>query len=137
MIPVDTSGYLKSKLPGVTEQAENIRRINVVLRHQTKIQNFFYIGQVECDIFFQNFTVIIAFAGSVIFRAIAGKIYKLWLGNICPPHFPAIAQTFPSYCWELSQLCFPCNCWYLSQVQLVKSRDLSQLFYYGGENLLN
>ena len=67
------------------------------------------------------YTVINAFGGLVIFRAIAGNINSysreiyaplkslLWHG-----FFPAIAGFCPSYSWILSQLCFPCNCWYFS-----------------------
>ena len=53
---------------------------------------------------------------------------QLQQGNIRPPQFPAISQTFPICSWELSQLCFPCNCWYTSRVHLAKTWDLSQLF---------
>ena len=62
-------------------------------------------------------TVINAFGGLIIFRAIAGNITSYSREIYGQLKFPAIAQFFPSYSWELSQLCFPCNCWYISQVQ--------------------
>ena len=43
--------------------------------------------------------------------------YQLQQGNIWPAQIPAIARFFPSYSWELSQVCFPCNGWYISQIQ--------------------
>ena len=95
-----------------------------------------YVARVE--IFNQacyfSYTVIKAFGGLVIFRAIASQHYQIKKGNICTAQIPAIAWFFPSYSWILSQLCFPCNFWYFSQVEpgychrFNLGIELSQLF---------
>ena len=103
-----------------------------------------YVARVE--IFNQacyfSYTVIKAFGGLVIFRAIASQHYQIKKGNICTAQIPAIAWFFPSYSWILSQLCFPCNFWYFSQVEpgychrFNLGIELSQLFMVYERKLL-